>query len=80
MNATKRHRPPVKKGTLHDERVHIPEMRDMVVKATIRYQTKGSLGKVRNRKAEKIEAVKVEGGGEYVFVTEVNKEGLVHVV
>jgi hypothetical protein len=67
MNATKRHCPPVKKGTTNEERVHIPEMKDMVIKVTTWCQMKGRLGKVRKRKAEKIEAVEMKGGGNYVI-------------
>jgi hypothetical protein len=67
MKATKRHCPPVKKGTKNIERVYIPEMKNVVIKVTVWCQMKGRLGKVRNRKAEEIEVVKVERGGNYVI-------------
>jgi len=65
--ASKRHCPPLEKGTKNEERVYIPEMKNMVVKVTMWCQMKGRLGKVRNRKAEEIEAVEMEGGGNCVI-------------
>jgi hypothetical protein len=67
MKTSKRHCPPVKKGTKNEERVYIPEMKNMVIKVTMWCQMKGRLGKVRNREAEEIEAVQMEGGGNYVI-------------
>jgi hypothetical protein len=67
MIATKRHCPPVRKGTTNEEGVHMPAVKDMVIKVTIWYQMKGRLGKVRNRKAEKIEVAEMEGGGNYLI-------------
>jgi len=63
----KRHCPPAKRGTKNEERVYIREMKNMVIKVTMWCQMKGRLGKVRNRKAEEIEAVEMEGGGNYVI-------------
>jgi hypothetical protein len=65
--ASKRQCPPVEKETKNKERVYIPEMKNMVIKVTVWCQMKGRLGKVRNRKAEEIEAVEMEGGGNYVI-------------
>jgi hypothetical protein len=42
-------------------------MKNKAIKVTMWCQMKGRLGKVRNRKAEEIETVEMEGGGNYVI-------------
>jgi hypothetical protein len=67
MNATKKHCQPVKQGTMSEGRIHIPERKDIVTQVNTWYQMKGRLGEARKWKAEKAEAVEMEGEGNYIF-------------
>jgi hypothetical protein len=67
MNATKKLCQPVKQGTMSRGRIHIPERTGIVTEMNTQNQMKGRLGEVRNWKAEKTEAVEMEGEGDYIF-------------
>jgi hypothetical protein len=67
MNATKKHGRLVKQGTMNKGVVHVPKRKGTVTEVNTQSQMKGSVGEVRSWKAEKTDAVEMEGEGNYSF-------------
>jgi hypothetical protein len=67
MNATKKHGRLVKQGTMNKGVVHVPKRKGTATEVNTQSQMKGSVGEVRSWKAEKTDAVEMEGEGNYIF-------------